>query len=202
MAVEISARYSVVYLLTKEGYFHLYDLESGKRVIVNQVSNDALFLSAPHSPSSGIMAVNKRGQVFAVTINENNIIPYIMSSLQDLPLALSLSSRGNLPGADALFQKQFQTLIQAGNYAGAAKVAAESPKGILRTAGTISLLKSLPPVGGAPPLLTYFGILLEKGLARAPLWLLVHPRAVPQANSTSRRRTSLSVPLCSRAARS
>lgn len=163
LSVEISARYSVVYLITKEGYFHLYDSETGKRIILNQISADTLFISAPSTSNGGIITINKKGQVMSLTVNENTIIPYISNTMKDLTLAISLASRANLPGAESLFQQQFQQLIQTGQYAAAAKVAAESPKGVLRTAATLNLLKSLPGSGQSSPLLTYFTVLLEKG---------------------------------------
>ena len=163
LAVELSGKYGVLYLLTKEGYFHLYDAESGKRIILNQVSAEALFIACAHTPSSGIMAVNKRGQVVTLTVNEQTLVPYAANTLQDVALAVSLAARANLPGAEALVQRQFQQLIQSGQHAAAAKVAAESPKALLRTPQTMALLKTLPASAQGSPLLAYFSVLLEKG---------------------------------------
>ena len=41
-------------------------------------------------------------------------------------------ARANLPGADDLYVSQFQTLLAQNNVAAAAKLAAESPNGVLR----------------------------------------------------------------------
>ena len=97
-------------------------------------------------------------------MDENFIVPYICKTLNDIPLAIAIASRNNLPGADELFVQQFNGLFQAGDYAGAAKVALESPRGMLRTTQTIQRFKSAPALPGAPtPLLQYFSVLLEKG---------------------------------------
>jgi len=163
VALEVSERYKVVYLITKEGYFHLYDLKLGKRITVNKISAEPIFASCPHSSSSGIMCINKAGQVLALTVNEQTIIPYIINQLNDINLAVSLAGAANLPGVEGLVQQQFTQAFQSQNYPEAARIAAESPGGILRTAATINLFKNLPSIPGAPsPLLNYFSILLDK----------------------------------------
>ncbi|KAG1720204.1 armadillo-type protein [Suillus occidentalis] len=79
-------------------------------------------------------------------------------------LDFMLASRANLPGADDLYIKQYQQLFSSGQYNEAAKVAANSPRGILRTAQVIESFKQAPaPPGGLSSILQYFGILLEKG---------------------------------------
>ena len=54
--------------------------------------------------------------------------------------------------------------MQSGQYEEAAKIAANSPRGLLRTPDTIEGFKRLPNAPGTlSPILRYFGILLEKG---------------------------------------
>ncbi|CAB1348014.1 unnamed protein product [Coregonus sp. 'balchen'] len=67
-------------------------------------------------------------------------------------------------GGKELFARKFNTLFAAGNYSEAAKVAANAPKGILRTPDTIRKFQSVPAQPGqTSPLLQYFGILLDQG---------------------------------------
>jgi clathrin heavy chain len=69
-----------------------------------------------------------------------------------------------LPGADDLYLQQYQTLFSQGHFGEAAKIAANSPRGILRTPQTIEQFKQIPVAPGTlSPILQYFGILLEKG---------------------------------------
>ena len=64
--------------------------------------------------------------------------------------------------------KQFDQLFAAGNFKGAAELAAESPQGVLRTPQTIQKLQQVPQQPGQPsPLLQYFGTLLTKGKLNA-----------------------------------
>jgi clathrin heavy chain len=63
-----------------------------------------------------------------------------------------------------MIQQQYQIYMQNGQYGEAAKIAANSPRGLLRTPQTIEAFKKLPNVPGTlSPILQYFGILLEKG---------------------------------------
>ena len=72
--------------------------------------------------------------------------------------------RNNLGGADELFIRTFNTCFQNGQYSDAAKIAANAPKGILRTPQTISKFQQVPTQPGqTSPLLQYFGILLDQG---------------------------------------
>lgn len=41
----------------------MYDLESGVCIYMNRISADTIFVTAPYEPSSGIIGVNKKGQV-------------------------------------------------------------------------------------------------------------------------------------------
>lgn len=67
-------------------------------------------------------------KVLSVSIDEENIVSYIQTTLGNAELAYKVSARCNLPGADQLFLARFQQLFQSGNYTEAAKVAATAPR--------------------------------------------------------------------------
>ncbi|KAH6916189.1 clathrin heavy chain 1 [Coprinopsis sp. MPI-PUGE-AT-0042] len=164
VAMQISKKHGIIYMVSKYGFIHLYDLETGACIYMNRISGETIFVTAEHEATNGIIGVNKKGQVLSVNVDEQTIIPYILTTLTNTELAFKLASRANLPGADDLYMKQYQQLFQAGQYGEAAKIAANSPRGILRTAQVIEAFKAAPaPPGGLSPILQYFGILLEKG---------------------------------------
>ncbi|CAO3613133.1 unnamed protein product [Mucor hiemalis] len=165
VAMQISHKYGVIFLVTKMGFIHLYDLESGSCIYMNRISSETIFVTAEYDPTSGIIGVNKKGQVLSVSLDESNIIPYIINHLQNTELALKLASRGGLSGADDLYVARFNQLFSTGSFAEAAKVAANSPRGILRTSETIEKFRQIPATPNQlPPILQYFGTLLEKGV--------------------------------------
>ncbi|CED83796.1 clathrin heavy chain [Phaffia rhodozyma] len=164
VAMQISAKHGIIYLVTKYGFIHLYDLESGACIYMNRISGETIFATAEHEATGGILGVNRQGQVLSVGLDETTVIPYILRTLNNTELAIKLASRANLPGADDLYVQQYHSLFQSGNYGEAAKIAANSPRGILRTPQTIEQFKAVPVQPGTlSPILQYFGILLEKG---------------------------------------
>ena len=66
-----------MYLITKYGYVHLYDIETGTLIYQNRISADTIFVTAVHDASNGIIGVNRRGQVLSVSMDEETVIPYI-----------------------------------------------------------------------------------------------------------------------------
>jgi clathrin heavy chain len=164
VALVVSQKYSITYLVTKYGFIHLYDLETGTCIFMNRISSETIFITAPDSESSGIVGVNRKGQVLSVSVDESQIIPYLLQNPANSALAVNLASRAGLPGADNLYAGQFDQLLNAGNYAEAAKIAANSPRGFLRTPQTIERFKNLPAQPGQlSVILQYFGMLLDKG---------------------------------------
>ena len=189
VAMQVSNKYNTIYMVTKFGYLHLYDLESATLIYTNRISAETIFVTAAHEvraphamllppqsllltmrflsipqASGGIVGVNRKGQVLCVTVDEANIVPYICKQLSNFPLALRLAVKNNLPGAEQLFTQQFNNLMNQMDFKGAAKLAAESPQQVLRTPETIQRFQAAPAQPGQPsPILTYFGMLLEKG---------------------------------------
>ncbi|KAI9873884.1 MAG: hypothetical protein M1823_007812, partial [Watsoniomyces obsoletus] len=131
---------------------------------MNRISSETIFVTARDADSAGIIGVNRKGQVLSVAVDDNTIIPYLLQNPANSGLAVKLASRAGLAGADDLYRQQFESLFQQANYAEAAKVAANSPRGFLRTSETINRFKSVSQ-GGAQMsvILQYFGMLLDKG---------------------------------------
>lgn len=166
IAVQVSEKYGIVYILTKYGFIHLYELETGTNLFVNRITAESVFTSASYRDKNGIACINKKGQVLAVEVAKEQIVPYILEKLSNVSLALTVAKRGGLPGADDLFNKQFETLLANGDYQNAAKVAASSIS--LRNSNTINRLKNIQAAPGAiSPILVYFSTLLDKGKLNA-----------------------------------
>ncbi|KAL7060518.1 hypothetical protein AAHC03_09135 [Spirometra sp. Aus1] len=164
VAMQTSPKYQVIFLITKNGYLHTYDIESGTCIYMNRISNDTIFVTVPYEATSGIMGVNRKGQVLSVSLDEENVVNYIKTNLNNPTLALRMATRCGLPGAEDLFVRKFESLFQAGQYNEAAKVAASAPNAILRTPKTIQKFHQVPTTAGqTSPLLVYFGILLDHG---------------------------------------
>ncbi|BAP70266.1 clathrin heavy chain [Kluyveromyces marxianus] len=162
ISVQVSEKYGIIYVLTKYGFIHLYELETGSNLFVNRITAESVFTATSYNHKNGIACINKKGNVLAVEVDTNQIVPYVLNKLANVSLALTMASRGNLPGAEDLFSKQFDNLLAQGDYSNAAKVAASSQQ--LRTQTTINKLKNIQaPPGSISPILLYFSTLLDKG---------------------------------------
>ncbi|KAL5974984.1 hypothetical protein ACLOJK_031660 [Asimina triloba] len=168
VAMQVSSKYNLLYVITKLGLLFVYDLETAAAVYRNRISPDPIFLTAEASSFGGFYAINRRGQVLLATVNEATLVPFVSGQLNNLELAISLAKRGNLPGAENLVVQRFQELFSQTKYKEAAELAAESPQGILRTPDTVAKFQSVPvQAGQTPPLLQYFGTLLTRGKLNA-----------------------------------
>lgn len=164
VAMQVSSKYKVIYLVTKYGFIHLFDLETGTTIFMNRISSDTIFTTAGDEGGYGIVGVNRKGQVLSVSVDESTIIEYLLQNPENAELAYKLASRAGLPGADQLYQQRFDQLLNMGDYQAAAKTAANSPQGFLRTPQTIERFKNVPQQQGQlSVILQYFGMLLDKG---------------------------------------
>ncbi|KAJ7938168.1 hypothetical protein B0H13DRAFT_1587912, partial [Mycena leptocephala] len=124
--MQVSKKHGIIYLVAKHSFIHLYDLESGTCIYTTRISGGNIFVTAEHKATNGIIGVNRNGRVLSVNIDEQAIIPYILTALGNVELACKLASRANLRGE--YFQQHFNQLILSGKYEEAAKVAANSPR--------------------------------------------------------------------------
>ncbi|KAH7905761.1 peptide-In-groove interactions link target proteins To the B-propeller of clathrin, partial [Hygrophoropsis aurantiaca] len=91
VAMQVSKKHGIIFLVTKYGFIHLYDLESGACVYMNRISGETIFVTAEHEASNGIIGVNKKGKVLSVSVDEQTIIPYILTTLRNTELAFNLA---------------------------------------------------------------------------------------------------------------
>ena len=163
VAMQVSKKYDIIYMITKYGFIHLYDLETGSCIFMNRISSDTIFVTTADSDSTGVVGVNRKGQVLAVSVDESTIINYLLQNPANNSLAVRLATRAGLPGAENLYRQQFDAYISSGDWNSAAKTAATSPKGFLRTTETINIFKGAPQQGSVTVILQYFGMLLDQG---------------------------------------
>lgn len=89
VAMQISKKYSIIYLITKYGFIHLYDLETATCLFMNRISSETIFVTTADSESAGFVGINRKGQVLSVSIDENTVIH---TFFRTLPIRRWLSS--------------------------------------------------------------------------------------------------------------
>jgi clathrin heavy chain len=159
-----SRKFDVLYLITKLGYLYVLDLVTAETLYRNRISQETIFATCSTDNDASMLGVTaRRGQVLKISLNESQLVPYLLQ-LGKSNVAMRLATKLGLPGADGLYVQEFERAFNAGDYAAAAKCAAESPGGRLRTIETIQRFQRLPAQPGQPaPALQYFQALLAKG---------------------------------------
>lgn len=164
VSLQISERFGLVYIISKMGLLFVYDMHTATPVYRSRISQDNVFLCCSNTKSSGFYAINRKGSVIDVGLNEQTFVSFVAEHLKNVDLALNVAKRGDLPGADNLIKPKFEQVFETGDYKQAAELAAASPKGALRTKETMSRFQMVPtPQGQTQPLLQYFGACLQKG---------------------------------------
>ena len=72
VACQVAQKCGVLYVLTKFGYVHLFDIGTGALIYRNRISSDTIFLSTLHKEKQGIIGINRQGQGFFQIIINNN----------------------------------------------------------------------------------------------------------------------------------
>jgi len=161
LSMSISNKYGIVVVVTKLGFVQVFETETGAFIYGNRFTEGPVFIGCSNS-IGGIHCINGKGQILALGIDEANIIPFLVQG-GNVEAAIKLAGRCHLPGGEDLYSGQLDALLKQGNLQGAVQAAANSPGGVLRTASTIQKFKSIQaPPNTPPPLLQYFGQLLEK----------------------------------------
>ena len=162
VSLQVNSALGLAYIITKYGFMHVVEIETGELLCMQRISPDPLFLSVPHEASGGILVASRKGQILSLSPSPTQIIPYLLAE-EKTALALSLARRGDFPGAETLFESRFSQAVAREAWEEAAKIAALAPHSQLRTAETIESLKqAIVPPGTVPPLLQYFSTLLQR----------------------------------------
>lgn len=160
-------KYGVVFIITKFGYVYIYEIQNSVLLYRQRVTDSLIFVGTKSLAETGMVCVNKAGQILQINIDEQNFIPFIINHAKHIPdnvgVAFNLAQRYHLNGADELFVTQFNKLLAMGDFTGAAKVARDAPGTLLRNVDTINKLKTMQSAGGPQPIMIYFSVLLEGG---------------------------------------
>ncbi len=81
VAMQISAKYKLIYVVTKLGLLFVYDLETATAVYRNRISPDPIFLTTDAPSVGGFYAMNRRGQVLLASVNEATIVPFVSNQV-------------------------------------------------------------------------------------------------------------------------
>jgi clathrin heavy chain len=50
-------------MITKYGYVHIFDVETGFSIYTVRISTDTVFITAEYTLNNGVLGINRNGQV-------------------------------------------------------------------------------------------------------------------------------------------
>ncbi|KAL3097018.1 hypothetical protein niasHS_002734 [Heterodera schachtii] len=86
----------LLYLFTKLGYVHLFDIETGTKICNTRISDKAVLLSTELKEDDEVLCIDGSGKVISVGLDKSAIIPFILKHHKNTELALKFASRYNL----------------------------------------------------------------------------------------------------------
>jgi len=77
LSMSISSKYGIVVVVTKLGYVHAFETETGACIYAKRFTESPVFTGCSNS-LGGIHCINGKGQIFAIGIDVPNIIPFLV----------------------------------------------------------------------------------------------------------------------------
>lgn len=109
--MQVAPKYGVVFVITKLGYLFMYETSKAALIYRQRITDQLIFVAVRNMSTDGMICVNKVGQVFAINVEDQNLVKFVMAA-QHIPdaknLAITMASRYGLAGADEIFISQFQ----------------------------------------------------------------------------------------------
>ena len=63
VGLQISPKFNVVFVVTQQGFIHMFAIESGTCLFRTRISTETIFSTAPQDSNGGILCVARNGQV-------------------------------------------------------------------------------------------------------------------------------------------
>jgi len=155
-----SPRYNSAFVLTKDGYLYMIEIDTSCVYITARVSQTP-FSHVSLARDGSVIALSRDGRLTKYGINDSTIVDFVANRRGNSQAAAKIAGSANLQVSGDFLNQQFDQLLANGNFVEAAHVAANSPNGSLRTIQTIQKISRIETMGGAPPILQYFNELLN-----------------------------------------
>ena len=104
--MQVAPKYGIIFVISKNGYLFMYEAQTASLVYRQRITDQFIFVTVRNMTTDGMICINKIGQVFAVNVEEQNLVKYVMGAqhISDARnVAFRMAARYRLPGADDVF---------------------------------------------------------------------------------------------------
>ncbi|KAF8358035.1 hypothetical protein PRIPAC_93030 [Pristionchus pacificus] len=88
ISMQASPQQGVVYLITKNGFLHIFDVDSGSILYSNRISGESIFITTEYL-QGGFLGINRKGQVLSVALDEQEMIEHVRQTNPELSRTLA-----------------------------------------------------------------------------------------------------------------
>ena len=78
VAMHMISGYGVIIMITKQGYLYLFETTDGNMIYRTRLCEDTVFVTSKNNRGDAVLTVNRRGQVIGISIEQENIVAFIM----------------------------------------------------------------------------------------------------------------------------
>jgi len=78
--LQVSPKFGLVFIITKLGYFFMYETSRAALIYRQRVTDQLILVSVRNKATDGMICVNKVGQVFAINVEEQNLVKFVMAA--------------------------------------------------------------------------------------------------------------------------
>jgi clathrin heavy chain len=78
-------KYGIVFVITKFGYLYIYEISNSILLYRQRITDSLIFVATKSLSETGMVCVNKAGQVLQINVDENNFIPFIINHAKHIP---------------------------------------------------------------------------------------------------------------------
>ena len=82
--MQAAPKYGIIFVITKFGYLFMYEAQRASLVYRQRITDQLIFVSVRNMTTDGMICINKVGQVFAINVEEQNLVKFVMNA-QHIP---------------------------------------------------------------------------------------------------------------------
>ena len=165
IVTHLSTRMGLIFVVSRDGTFHAFDVYSGAPVFSEQVSNQTVF-KCTFNESDELVLVNSGGTIYRVNIDERALVTHLQAQVGNTDLALRVAVSAGLPGATQMLENKVRGQLQTLDVEGAIDTVIKAPNKALRTQEMIQIFTQAGqqhPNLQPPPVSTYYKAMIAHG---------------------------------------
>lgn len=78
--MQVAPKYGLIFVITKLGYLFMFETSRAALIYRQRVTDQLIFVAVRNMSTDGMICINKVGQVFAINVEEQNLVKFVMAA--------------------------------------------------------------------------------------------------------------------------